>query len=132
MQNIYLHLWIFNYGYSLKKKKEILNLLELTPVRNRESITDEAGFVKILEPKFTNKILVKHLVPRLKSKFIKIKLDKMGSETWNLMNGEDNVEIICKKLREKFGTEMLQIEERVTKFISELHIHDVVKFKEIN
>ncbi|MHC1737569.1 MAG: PqqD family protein [Ignavibacteriaceae bacterium] len=114
-----------------KKNKSEINLLELTPVHNREFEVDSNNRVTLLEPKFTNKILVKFLVPRLKSKNLRISLDEVGSETWLLINGSNKVVEICSSLRMKFGDDMQQVEERVTKFLTDLHLHDVIKFREL-
>ncbi|NLH60584.1 MAG: PqqD family protein [Ignavibacteriales bacterium] len=114
-----------------KKNKSEINLLGLTPFHNREFEVSSNNRVTLLEPKFTNKILVRFLVPRLKSKNLRISLDEIGSETWLLINGNNNVSEICSSLRMKFGDDMKQVEERVTKFLTDLHQHDVIKFKEL-
>ena len=114
-----------------KKNKPEINLLELTPFHNREFEVNSNNRVTLLEPKFTNKILVKFLVPRLKSKNLRFSLDEVGSETWLLINGRNKVSDMFSSLRSKFGDNMPQVEERVTKFLTDLHLHDVIKFKEL-
>jgi len=114
-----------------KNKKPEINLLELTPVHNREYEVDSNSKIILLEPKFTNKILVKFLMSRLKSKYLRISLDEVGSETWLQINGNNKVMDICSSIRLKFGDDMPQVEERVTKFLTDLHLHDVIKFREL-
>jgi hypothetical protein len=111
------------------KKKENFNLLELHPVKNSE-FEENNGIIELLIPKFTNKILVKYLVPKIKRKDFKVTLDEVGSAVWQLIDGNNSVTDIAVKLKEKFGPEFVQPEERVSKFLMELHKGTVIKFNE--
>lgn len=116
-----------------KKKKELkeLNLLELTPYRFYGEETDSEGNVIVLIPKFKNKILVKYLLPRMKSRNFKLKLDKFGSGVWLLLNGENNIKFIAEELVRKFGDEIQPIYERLPKFMTMLYTNKLISFREI-
>ncbi len=116
-----------------KKNKNLseVNYLELTPVRNYNHIVEDINKVSVLIPRFTNKILVKYLVPRLKSPDIKVKLDKFGSAAWLKADGNRNVQTICDELLSEFGEEINPVIERVTKFYSQLYQYQFISFKEL-
>jgi hypothetical protein len=116
-----------------KKNKNLseVNYLELTPVRNYNHIVEDINKVSVLIPRFTNKILVKYLVPRLKSPDIKVKLDKFGSAAWLKADGNNNVQTICDELLSEFGDEINPVVERVTKFYSQLYQYQFISFIEL-
>lgn len=106
------------------------NYLDLTPVRMNKFV-EENGLITILIPKFNN-VFIKQLVGSyLKKPFISLKLDTFGSATWSLIDGENDVDLICKKLSEKFGERIDPVHERTTKFISKLYHNDFITFKDI-
>lgn len=116
------------------KKKKIskeTNLLDLTPFRFYGEETDSEGNVVVLIPKFKNKILVRHLLPRMKSKFFKLKLDKFGSAVWLLIDGRNNVKFIAGEVVNKFGDEIQPVYERLPKFITMLFTNNLISFNEI-
>ena len=120
---------------SFKERKKILksiNTLDLTPIKLYSEVTNEDGLVTVIIPKFKNKLVVKLLSPSLKSDHFKIKLDKFGSAVWAKMNGKLKVEKIVKEIKTKFGDELKQEEERITKFIFQLYSQGFISFKELN
>lgn len=117
--------------FKKNKKLSEVNYLELTPIRIYNHIVEEENRVSVLVPRFTNKILVKYLVPRLKSPDIKVKLDKFGSAAWLKADGNKNVEDICDELLNEFGEEINPVVERVTKFYSQLYQYQFISFKEL-
>jgi hypothetical protein len=111
----------------LKKKESKINYLELIPERTKEyEIMD--GKIVLLVPKFKNNFL-KSLIPKKKSQNIKISLDELGSEVWNLIDGNNKVLDIIEKLNELHEEKIQQAEERVTKFLTQLFHHKFVIFK---
>jgi hypothetical protein len=116
-----------------KKKKELfdINYLQLTPDRLFDHVMEENGKVSVLIPRFTNKILVKTLSPILKSPFVKTKFDEFGSEVWLEIDGKKKVLDILTCLRQKFGERIEPIEERLTKFLTQLYNYKFVSFNEI-
>ena len=116
-----------------RKKKELsdINYLELTPGRLYEYVLEENGKVSVLIPRFTNKILVKTLTPMLKFPFVKTKFDEFGSQVWLEIDGKKKVQDISICLKQKFGKRIEPVEERLTKFLTQLYNYKIVSFNEI-
>jgi Coenzyme PQQ synthesis protein D (PqqD) len=116
-----------------RKKKELsdINYLELTPGRLFDHVMEENGKVSVLIPRFTNKILVKTISPMLKSPFVKTMFDEFGSQVWLEIDGKNKVEDISKNLQQKFGERIDPVEERLTRFLTQLYNYKFVSFNEI-
>ena len=120
---------------SFKERKKILksaNTLELTPIKMYSDEKNEEELITVIVPKFKNKFAVKFISPKLKSDHFKIKLDKFGSAVWLQINGSAKVEKIIINVKDKFGDDLLQEEERITKFIFQLYTQGFISFKELN
>lgn len=107
------------------------NTLELTPIRNFIFETDKQFQVTIIIPKFQNKFIIKYFVPLLKSKDIKLDLDKYGSFAWLQMDGNTSVGTIAVRMIEKFGEDFQQAEYRLSNFITQLYEQRLITFQEI-
>ncbi len=57
---------------------------------------------------------------RLTNPFYTVRLDRFGTEVWNLCDGRRRVRDIASELRGKFGDEMEPAEERVAGFLQRL------------
>lgn len=112
-----------------KKQNIIYNYLDFTPCRNQEFTVDD-GIVKLVIPKFKSNFM-KSLIPSRKSQNYKVKLDEIGSEVWLLIDGDNRVSDIAAKLREKIGGRIEPAEERITKFLTDLHYQKFIYFKEL-
>ncbi|MFZ2865331.1 MAG: PqqD family protein [Ignavibacteriaceae bacterium] len=120
---------------SFKERKKILanvNTLELTPIKIYSDEENDNNLITVKVPKFRNRFAVRYISPRLKSDHFKIKLDKFGSAVWININGKTKVEKIIKDVKNKFGDELLQGEEMITKFIFQLYSQGFISFKELN
>lgn len=120
---------------TFKERKKILktaNTLEMTPFKIYSDEKNEDELVTVIIPKFKNKIAVKLISPRLKSDHFKIKLDKFGSAVWEKINGKSKIDKIIKDVKVKFGDELQDEEERITKFIFQLYSQGFISFKELN
>ena len=117
-----------------RKKKELsdINYLELTPGHLFDHVIEGNGNVSVLIPRFTNKILVKTLTPMLKSPFVKTKFDEFGSQVWLEIDGKKKVLDISANLKQKFGERIEPVEERLTRFLTQLYNYKFVSFNEIN
>lgn len=113
------------------KKKEVINLLELTPVREKNFVVKENGLVTILIPKFKSEFF-KKLIPKNKSNEIKISFDELGSAVWNEIDSKKKVFEIVNILGEKFGEKIHPAEERISKFLTQLNSHKFISFKELH
>ncbi len=122
-------------AFSFLQRRKILkdaNYLDLTPVKLHESEIDQTGTVIVIIPKFTNKYAAKILLPLLKTKNFRIKLDELGSAVWNSIDGKTNVANLCIKLHKEIGSKIDPVQERVTKFLTQLYLQGFITFKEIN
>ena len=120
---------------TFKERKKILkniNTMDLTPIKLHTEEIDEKDLVTVIVPKFRNEIAKKFIVPKLKSADFKIKLDKFGSAVWVNMDGNKKVYEIINSITKKFGDEIKQAEERVTKFIFQLYEQKLISFTELN
>jgi len=108
------------------------NVLDLTPFRLLEH-EKYNEFINVLLPRFNSKFPGAFFQSLLASdrKFIKIKLDEFGSETWNSIDGNTSVKQIITALRQKFGEKIEPAEERTGKFISMLYEQRYISFTEL-
>jgi hypothetical protein len=113
----------------MEKKNRELNLLELVPVRDIKWKTDDQGKVIILKPKFKNSFLKKHLLPRMKRPFYRVKLDEMGSYFWKNCDGIKNIREIAKLHKEKFGEKAEPVIDRISLFVKSLDRNNFIAFK---
>jgi len=115
-----------------KKIDTTINYLELTPVRNYDHVIEDSGLISVLVPKFDIKWLDKIMSNIIKSRFFKAKLDEFGTETWLEMDGTKSVQTVSEHLQKKFGDKINPVNERLTKFLSELYKYNFITFKELN
>ena len=118
--------------FQIRKILRSTNTLELMPYRLYEYETLEDNTVNVLIQKFKNPNLQFFLLPRNKSKHIKIKLDSFGSAAWTLIDGNRNINTICIDLIQQFGESIQPVEERVSKFIFLLYNNKLISFKEFS
>jgi hypothetical protein len=107
------------------------NYLELRPIRKIREEIDSQNLVTVLIPKFTSQFAKKYLQPIIKSPFIKLKLDELGSASWLAIDGVKDVNQICKELVDIFGDKIQPVEERLTKFLTQLYDHRLITFEEL-
>ena len=114
----------------MPKKKEVFNLLELTPVRERNFVVNDDGLVTILIPKFKSKFFLS-LIPKNKSKDFKINFDELGSAVWKEIDSNKKVGNIVQELGDRLGEKIHPAEERISKFLTQLNSHKFISFKEL-
>jgi hypothetical protein len=107
------------------------NFLDLTPVRIIKEETDKDNIVTLLVPKFTSKFGAKYLQPRIKSPYIKMKLDQLGSASWLAIDGSKKVADIIVELEKTFGEKITPASERFTKFLTILYDQKLIVYQEI-
>lgn len=117
------------------KKQNVLakeiNLLDLIPVQNLQSKKSEGGLFTLLKPKFNHPLLAKYLLPRLSRPHFQIKLDEIGSFTWNLCDGVNTVKDIGQQLKDKFGERVEPLYERLGLFFQNLEKNRFITFKNL-
>lgn len=107
-----------------------LNYLDATPIRKSDYKIDKNGIVTIIVPKFKSDIIAKIFFHQRK-RFFRIALDEIGSVVWQQIDGQNNVDVICKKSEEVLGEKIHPVEQRVTKFLTMLYNARYISFKEI-
>ena len=96
-------------------------LLSCIPHRNASwKINSENNQVILLRPKFSNRILVKYLLPRLKNPDYRVNLDVIGSKVWENIDGKRNVHEIGQILKNDMGVTVDPVYERLNRFILSL------------
>lgn len=106
------------------------NYLDLTPIRLVTEEIDANHIVTILIPKFTSRFAKNHVVPKLKSPHIRLKLDVLGSASWSAIDGKKKVYDIADELMQKFGE--IEATERLTKFLTVLYGQKLITFVEVS
>jgi hypothetical protein len=114
-----------------KKKKNEMNLMELTPITLYEHELNGDGLINVLVPRFQDRILGKYLQPKMRNKYIKANLDKFGTAAWEMMDGTTKVSELSDGLLEKFGKEIEPVDKRLILFLSNLYHNGFINFKEL-
>lgn len=106
------------------RKLSKTNALDLIPVQLADCKVDESGRVILQVLRFRHRFVGKLFN---KSEYFSVRLDEMGSKTWLLINGKDNIEHISQQLStdEKNKDDLMS---RVILFITELYRKDLVTF----
>jgi hypothetical protein len=124
-------------GLNFFQRRKILknsNFLDLHPVRVHEHGEMESGKIYVKVPKFRKKWLRNFVIAPNKKKHYTIYLDELGTATWLEIDGEKDVKQICDRLIDKLG-EMIkpydEVEQRVTKFLTQLYEQRYITFREI-
>ncbi|MBN1271754.1 MAG: PqqD family protein [Candidatus Aminicenantes bacterium] len=111
------------------KDEAPVNLLDLIPERRIEWEKTDAGLVNLLKVKFRHPWLVKHLIPRLKNPYFRIKLDDIGSSTWKACDGKRDVRQVGKILKEEFGEKVEPLYDRLAFFLQQLEKNRFITFR---
>jgi len=107
------------------------NFLDLTPLPLYGHEVDGQGNAIVLVPRFQGFLSRRLLQPRLKNPYIKLELDDLGTATWMLLDGNTRVKDICRTLRNQKGDKAEPVEERATRFLSQLYNQKLIVFTEI-
>jgi len=113
----------------LKKESREINLLELVPVHNLRWEKNEEGLITLLKPKYRHSLLRKHLLPRMKKPYYRVRLDAIGSYIWESCDGKRKVRQVGEMLRDRFGEEVQPLYERLSSFLHSLEKNDFIYFE---
>ena len=114
-----------------EKEEKKINLLKLVPVRNINWEKNEEGLIVLLKPKIKNPFFAKHLLPRLKSPYYKIRLDSVGSFVWERCDGNLTVKELAEDLKAKFGEEVEPLYDRLNLFLQSLEKNRFIFYKDL-
>ncbi len=112
-----------------RRSKAEINLLELIPERLFAHSVKDDGLVVVDMPRFHVAWMQKYLVPRAKYPFIKISLDRFGSDVWLRIDGHSDVSGIAAGLKESFGQEVEPVLERIAVFMRQLERRGFIRFR---
>lgn len=112
-----------------KEKEKTINLLELIPARNIKWEKKENDLIVLLKPKFKHPFFTKHILPRLKSPYYKIRLDAIGSYVWELCDGSLTVKELAESLKHKFGDKVEPLYERLSLFLQSMERNHFIYYK---
>lgn len=104
-----------------RQKNESNNYLDNVPRRTISHEDGENDCLVLLRPKFMKGLLAKYLQPHIKHPYYRVRLDEIGSSTWQAIDGERTVGEIADLLYESFGERVEPRYERCSRFIHSLH-----------
>ncbi len=110
-----------------KKKGLEVNLLDLTPVRQLASDTADDGLVTLIKPRFTNRFMVKYVLPLFSRPDFRVTLDRFGSHVWTRIDGATTVRDIGASLRLSFGEEVEPVYQRLGLFCRQLAANSFIR-----
>lgn len=122
-------------GLNIFQRRKILkktNTLDLVPYRRHEHEINEKGLVELIVPKFEKKWMRKFFISGWRKDYFKIKLDKLGTETWLAIDGKKNVQEICEELNRKEEKPVEEVEDRVSNFISLLYEQRYISLRQLD
>jgi hypothetical protein len=108
------------------RQQIIADWLSLYPIRQVEYEMDEKSNVILIIPHPENWFTRKFL-PKPKSPAQRIYLDEIGTFIWQLFDGKSNISAICDQLREKYGENIQQAEERTVLFTQQMYKQEFIK-----
>ena len=114
----------------MKKKNDSGNLLDMIPETQCKWMHDKnKGIVSLVVPRFKNRFMKKIALKLGKSEEVKIHLDKKGSHTWKLIDGNSTVEAIGDKLEREENETVEQFYQRLCEFLLILAKNRFIRFK---
>ncbi len=113
----------------MKNKKSSENFLDFLPERNIQWETDEKGIIILLKEKSRIKLIKKLVSVFNRDQFMKIHLDKTGSDVWKRIDGRKNILEICKEIRFENNSDIPRLEERVSYFLRLMEKNNFVVIK---
>jgi len=112
------------------KRRNEINLLELTPTKNHPHEVNEDGLVDVLVPRFKSTFMQK-FIPKGRSLYIRANLDEIGSKVWCLIDGKTKVYEIAECLKNDFGDKAEPIYPRLNLFLTQLYHNGFIHFIEL-
>jgi len=108
------------------EKKSLESYLDTVPAREVESEHRDDGNVVLLRPRKLGGVFGKLLGPRLPSRTERIRLDDVGSQVWDLIDGERTVAQIAREVEDRLGEVLAERDHRVSLFVSTMHRNGMI------
>ncbi len=113
--------------------KDQIDWTKLIPKRKMNwEINQDTKYVVIKKPKFSNPLLKKYLLPKLKKPEYSVKLDEIGTFVWQHIDGKRSFGEIAVLMREELGESVEPVEDRLGQFINSLRRYEFITFVNIN
>ena len=100
--------------------------IDSVPTRNVRSEGGGECLVTLLKPNPLTGIIGRWLQSKLPKRYFRIKLDSVGSNVWDLVDGVRTIKEISDLLAEQMGEKIEPRYNRVSQFIRSLHDGDMV------
>jgi hypothetical protein len=117
--------------FQRRKLLKATDTMDLIPIR-AIGHEDLGNLVVLVVPKF--ELLIIHwFYPPTKQMFYRVKLDQIGSLTWNCIDGDKSVQMIADHIRNKHSMEnesLDDLEERLGKFMTMLYENRYISFRQ--
>jgi hypothetical protein len=107
-------------------KRQSVNLLDLKPTQQVPWETAANGTVVVLVPKFRNEVMVKWVVPHLRSPNMRVQLDRLGSFVWKQCDGKTTVAAMAESMKNEFGDSLQAVYDRIRTFLLTLEKSDLI------
>ena len=114
------------------KETEEVNLLELVPETLVDHEIDDDGIITLLIPRYKNRLLKKLNDRSPARRFIKIRLDEIGSRTWSCIDGKKDMREIGEMMREKFGDSIEPCYDRLGIFMTKLEYEKYIRYTNLD
>jgi len=124
----FIFISFFMNRFQRKQFLKQANLLELVPVRVNDHVEESDGRLSILVPKFKNSVLSKVFIPSSKSKDIKVRLDRIGSQVWQSIDGIRTVSELYLDVAQNMEQHTADLEDRVHRFVLSLYDQRFITF----
>ena len=112
-----------------RKQQREGNLLNFVPERVAQWEETVEGHAVLLKPKFTNRVFVRYVLPRMKRPNFRVELDDFGTHVWNAIDGRHRLLEIADGLKERFGEEIEPVYERIGIFIRQLEQGGFIRYR---
>ena len=108
------------------RQKIINEWLSLYPIRQIEYELDNNSNAALIIPHPEN-WFTRRFLPKPKSPAQRIHLDEIGTFIWQLFDGKSDISTICARLKEKYGENLKQAEERTVLFTQQMYKQEFIK-----
>lgn len=108
------------------RQKIINEWLSLYPIRQIEYELDNNSNAVLIIPHPEN-WFTRRFLPKPKSPAQRIHLDEIGTFIWQLFDGKSDISTICARLKEKYGENLKQAEERTVLFTQQMYKQEFIK-----
>ena len=104
--------------------------MDLIPVRLVQYEIAENERIKLIVPRFKNRVLINIFTGKRISKNFRITLDAIGSKIWIAIDGIESVEEISKKFNYS-GEKKDDFDQQLTAFITKLYREGFITFNQL-